>query len=863
MAEVQDEVRAWLHSQQDWLQEAADRLLQRSALNDGDIVELCELLKTTNGRKVTRHREFKMLGASTTTSNALQLLSIGEVQGIENLSPRTPLSFGSGNLAVVYGNNGSGKSSYTRILKKVCGMPRAQEIRSNVFQPAPAVRQCRIRYTVDGDGQVTDWPANTSGVTALMPVDIFDGDIAAFYLGSETEASYTPPIVSLFESLANTCARVGNRLQQEQNQLVNKLPVLPANFIDTPSGKTYRALLPRMKDADLKLITEWTEADQTLLAQLAERLKTEDPAALARQKRARARQMTDIRSAIDKAASAVSTAACKQLQTLNKSAKETRKQAIESAKVHTASAKLDGIGTDTWIALWNAARAYSINSAYPDKEFPVTDVEARCVLCHQPLDGEAQKRLQDFESYVQGKMEADAKQAEQAYRYALDVLPSALTIQELQSSCHAAGFDEDWIARISGFWTEFGGIRERSLTAAPDENIPGIESPTAMLDQLKQLVETLEAEATQHEVDATAFDRDKASEQKTELDAKKWTTQQAAAIRVEVDRLTQVAQLESLKSHTNSRKLSLKAGDISEKVITDAYVERFNAELKALGATRIKVELIKTRTEKGKAKHRLQLQGVTNSMHGPGTILSDGERRAVSLAAFLADVTGKPYTAPFIFDDPISSLDHDFEWEVALRLAKLAEDRQVIVFTHRLSLYGAMEDAAKKLGEDWKNKNLVQRCIESFGGTAGHPVDEAFWNANTKKANNILLNRLDDAKKFWDACDATNYRLHAQGLCTDFRKLLERTVEEDLLNQIVKRHRRSVTTDNRISHLPKITKQDCEFIDGLMTKYSCYEHSQSHETPTFLPDESDLRQDVEELKSWRDKFRERSVEAVA
>ncbi|HGX92455.1 MAG TPA: restriction endonuclease, partial [Candidatus Tenderia sp.] len=380
------------------------------------------------------------------------------------------------------------------------------------------------------------------------------------------------------------------------------------------------------------------------------------------------------------------------------------------------------------------------------------------------------------------------------------------------------------------------------------------------LNELKQLLETLEAEATQHEADAAAFDRDKANKQKTDLEAKQWTSQQAAAIREEVKRLGQVAKLENLKGHTNSRNISLKAGDISERVITDAYVTRFNDELKKLGASRIKVELIKTRTEKGKAKHRLQLRGVTNSSTGPGLILSDGERRAVSLAAFLADVTGKPYTAPFIFDDPISSLDHDFEWEVAMRLAKLAQDRQVIVFTHRLSLYGALEDAARKIGEEWKKSNLEQRCIESFGGTAGHPVDEAFWQANTKKANNILINRLGEAKKYWDTGDSTNYRIHAQGICSDFRKLVERTVEEDLLNQVVKRHRRSVTTDNRISHLPKITKDDCDFIDGLMTKYSCYEHSQSHETPSFLPDEPELREDIEKLKIWREDFMKRRVE---
>ena len=166
------------------------------------------------------------------------------------------------------------------------------------------------------------------------------------------------------------------------------------------------------------------------------------------------------------------------------------------------------------------------------------------------------------------------------------------------------------------------------------------------------------------------------------------------------------------------------AGHVAEKVITQAYVDRFNRELRLLGASRIKVELIKTQTKKGQALHGLRLKGVQPTTENtPEAVLSEGERRVVSLAAFLADVAEKPHAAPFIFDDPISSLDQEFEWYVATRLAKLAQSRQVLVFTHRLSLYGAMEDAARKVGEDWKRKNLQQRCIESFSGATGHPAD--------------------------------------------------------------------------------------------------------------------------------------------
>jgi len=53
----------------------------------------------------------------------------------------------------------------------------------------------------------------------------------------------------------------------------------------------------------------------------------------------------------------------------------------------------------------------------------------------------------------------------------------------------------------------------------------------------------------------------------------------------------------------------------------------------------------------------------------------------------------------------------------------------------------------------------------------------------------------------------------AQGICSDFRKLIERSVEEDLLNKVVLRHRRSITTDNRLHAVQDIELRISEHRD--------------------------------------------------
>lgn len=161
-----------------------------------------------------------------------------------------------------------------------------------------------------------------------------------------------------------------------------------------------------------------------------------------------------------------------------------------------------------------------------------------------------------------------------------------------------------------------------------------------------------------------------------------------------------------------------------------------------------------------------------------------------------------------------------------------------------------------------RTKTQVEQII--YAGTSGQPADQEVWNNNTKKANNILLTRLKSAHEASEAGGAAAYRALAQGICSDFRKLVERSVEEDLLNKVVLRHRRSVTTEGRLAQLHGILPDECKLIDDLMTRYSCFEHSQSGEAPVIIPEADALKADIESLVKWRKELNERRAQlAVA
>ena len=848
MKSTSDDIRQWLHKQSDWLQDAAERLLKQGTLNSADAKDLVARLKTADGQKVTAHRTFDSLAQASSVGSDLRLKSIGAVTGIEGLAPRRPLAFGQTNLTVVYGHNGSGKSSYARLLKKVTGKPRASDLKSNVFQVGPVQGQCQFTYELAGESVSTQWVANAAPVGALRAVDIFDADEAAHYLSNESAATYTPPIVALFENLALACDQVKAQLQDEQVKLVKSLPTLPHEYAATVAGTSLSSLKPEVTEATLSAWLVWTAENENALIQVTERLKTTDHAALAKQKRAKKAQVQQVATGLQQAFDAYSLTALEHLRALRTAAQTKRQIATEAAKVE--SAQLSHVGTQTWRAMWEAAREYS-QEAYPAKAFPVTDA-ARCVLCHQELSEAAQERLHAFESFVQSKLAAEATQAELAYTQAKNQLPVAWTQKNVATQAEAAGLtvDESWLTYLREFWLNVDNARAALLADERASSATPVVGVTDAVKSLTGFADILEKEAIQHDLDAQGIDRVALQKDKRELEAKKWITQQALAVRTEIKRLKQYKQYDDWKSLANSRSVSQKSGEVAEKVITQAYVGRFNHELQALGATRIKVELVKTKAEKGKVLHRLQLKGVKGKQT-LDKVLSEGERRVVALAAFLADLTEKPSNAPFIFDDPISSLDQTWEERTIDRLVQLSETRQIIVFTHRLSFMGL-------IGEKADDMTCVHIRQEPWG--AGETGDVPLYGKKPDPALNHLLNtRLAQARNAHQEQGWDMYYPLGKSICSDFRILLERVVEFVMLADVVQRHRREVHTKNKIQHLAKINSTDCELIADLMTKYSCFEHSQSNEAPVEVPEPDELKADIQRLIDWQNEFTRRSV----
>src|SRR5258705_273526 len=115
-----DEILAWSGSAPAWLRDALRRILTASELSDADIAELVELSKAPHGLSATPSTP-SFLSAhdipAAPTSGAIGITSITHLSDVNALAPNETLLFAPTGLNVIYGDNGAGKSSFTRILR--------------------------------------------------------------------------------------------------------------------------------------------------------------------------------------------------------------------------------------------------------------------------------------------------------------------------------------------------------------------------------------------------------------------------------------------------------------------------------------------------------------------------------------------------------------------------------------------------------------------------------------------------------------------------------------------------------------------------------------------------------------------------
>jgi energy-coupling factor transporter ATP-binding protein EcfA2 len=836
------DIVAWSAACPEWQRDALRRLCT-GAIRSADIDELTQLCESpfSKGQPLT----LEHVRDAESADALVTLTAIEKVRHVNALAEGERLSFFQKAVTVVYGDNGSGKSGYIRILKKACRArsPRDEKVIPNIYGAALGTPQARIVFSENGQNRHHDWVLGSAAVPLLSSVSVFDSRTANVHVDETNNVAYKPFPMKLLEDLAQICQQIKQRLQEKVEALRQQTPtsiLKPQCRPHTAVGKLFGNLVA-VKSDTVKALAKMS-ADETMRLQALKADLAADPEKKARSLLALKSRVETGVAAITRMTEAASDTHVAKLHELRIACDAAAEAAAAAAQNVFADEKLPGIGGVAWRMLWEAARAYSMQ-AYPVEVFPFTEGEARCVLCQQTLDDDAAARLGRFEAFVKNESKRREDQALTDYNSAFSVPRAAIVPIKSISATIAAVRDElgdavlgDEIRRVA----LIGRLRLRRALRDHQAALPAVlalpsVAVAAHTTRLAERASALQGDANSPERKALVKEHD-------ELADREWLAGIETDVLLEIARRVKIAFLELVLKDTVTNSITLKSGEVAQTLVTNTLRAEFLKEINKLGVAGLAVELTKDSVKQGTPRFRLAL--LKKPDERLGDILSEGEHRCIAIAAFFAELATTESRSAIVFDDPVSSLDHLHREALAARFAAEGQRRQVIVFTHDIAFLFLLNEACREVGTDIGFRSIT-RGPDQAGFCQLNPPPNA---QPVDKVIDSIEKQLANQKIQHERGDQAAWYITVRSLYEQLRTTWERAVEEAVA-PVIKRLANKVATPG-LAKVTAITLDDCKAMRAAFGRCSPKLHSGAESLNPRLPAPDAIQAEIDTLRKW-------------
>lgn len=860
---VAEMILAWSVTRPAWQQDALRRIVVGGALDETGIAEMVQLCKKGCGAPdivlgAIPLSAAHIPAAATAAGPDVVLTSIGDVEGVNRLAAGQALPFAARGITVVYGDNGVGKSGYSRVLKRACRARFPGEILPNAFDPmAPKQPSATIAYMAGGTpADPIAWIDDGRPHQVLAAVSVFDRDSGQVHVREKNEVAFRPFGLDIPDDLAALTVAVKEALTVEQARLEGAQDgafTQPTFSAETAVGEILGALSSDTDLAFLEALATLTPEEETKLQRLNEDL-VRDPLTASEEQRIFAGSLAHLANDLATVLARTADAPLSHLLALSDEARSKRAAADLAAGTAFGGAVMPGVGEATWRALWDAARHYSSEVAYPNKSFPHTGAGAVCVLCHQPLSEDTGRCMSAFEAFVKADTERQAKEAETAFAECYqELLAKPVKISAFSVRQQLVVRNPDLARSILRCLAAVRLRRSIALVSAKaggEVHMPKMPpSPEAAIRQLA--IETL-AYANELAEAASLEGRRRLERERDELRDRAGLAELLPKARKEVARVASLALLKKCVSETATNAITSLGNNIADQVITPRVRDRFQEEIQKLAASRVRVDIVRSGGKYGSPHYQIRL--FANDKAKVGEVLSEGEQTCVALAAFLTEMATSAHRSTLVFDDPVSSLDHRWRHKVAERLIEEAVIRQIIVFTHDLIFLNDLQSLALE-----KNVLLSALSLIQSADGAGVVSRELPWiAAKVPERIDNLEKEARAAKTLFEAQDDASYAEAVAKIYNRLRSTWERALEDVAFCGVVTRHRDYINSKD----LMKVTALEGADVKVFQAGYKkCCDQTDAHDpsrgrnAPAPSPDE--VLADIGQVRPWVDGIRAR------
>jgi energy-coupling factor transporter ATP-binding protein EcfA2 len=802
----------WANENDEWVRRIASLVLSTDRPLDSDHLDEAYSLfrqeKSLDKRDMPIEPKLETQTVDDDKEEPLIITKVSDVHGVNAIASGSAIEPHAG-LTILYGENGAGKTGYARVFKTLAASRTADAILSNVDVEEVEPVSAKIAYSVGGEISELDWRGE-SGKFPFTRMSIFDSRAVNIHVDDDIEYVYTPAVLSLFEHVINGLRGVQDRIEgaiedlktTANTPLLTRFPressVYP--FVETLGAASDLTALRKMASTDSKVDEKIDQLRSTIAALEADTSKLQ---ITARQSAERALE--------------AATQICAVWRTFDVKAHTDllAKQALLKNDYSQfraqlfAEADLPADPEETWESFVRAGAKYQQHLV----DIDVHDDE-RCLFCRQGLNDPASDLLQKYGQYIDDKISTDLGQASQDLKDLQTPLLSTGTapVQTLIAELVERGENPDFLADLTELLTLDETTKQELADNKPvgktfSKVLPELEKRLSVsLKALQAELKTLH-EQSENRILTLSTKREELNELVASAElTKSWSViEECVRNAKEADRLYTLAKA----LPTLSRAVTALSKSASNDLVNNSFEELFLEECQSLRAPALKLQFL---GREGKAQRRKMIGG----KHKPSKVFSEGEQKVLAIADFLAEARLAGIAAPVIFDDPVSSLDHRRIDEVAERIALLAADTQVIVFTHDIVF------TTKLLSLFGQSKRCTYLHVTDEGGNKGKvtPATGPRWDSLSKlkgRINNEIQGAEAEAGEARDA--------HIRGAYSWIRSWCEVFIEQELLQGVTQRLQPNVAMgalskikvdvlSDSFNTVNKVFEDACRYIDG-------------------------------------------------
>ena len=775
-------------------------------------------------------------------SKTIELTALSDITGVNKLAKEQIIAF-TPNLTVIYGENGTGKTGYGRILKALgFSYDQNDTILTNIFSTAEP-QSAKIEYKANGCPDTFIWTGKNRNED-LASISVFNNNCVQISLDGNRQLIVSPIGFHLFNLVSSELGKLNDLLQEKKKEYPVQISWIENLNADTPQQKFINTLSKDSNESTLFEISNFGEKQEKELSAKELELSKLNKALLQNEICSLNSQISElniISEKVDQAKKALNTDIWNKLIENNKSITDLEKNTQEGITEIVLSKGIEFYETDEFKTFLSSAESYIKKLDKPD--YPQSgDV---CIYCRQPLKNGAKELLSNYRRLLNDKSEKNLTRLKKSKQDLIDSVNSIDTALKLSYSSFGMDEEENPIQpdELKAYNNDLGLLSKSFISGevATDsvfkfkydlfKNFIS-NKKTQLQDTLKTKNELLSNIETK-EIELKKII--------AELKDRKYISPKTDEVKNIIDNHKTLYILKNNANSFSTNSISRKTSQAREELVSQDFNSLFQKELKALGKSGMQIAL-SFGTDRGKTKLNHKI-----SNHQLLEILSEGEQKSIALAEFLTELQLDNIKAPVIFDDPVNSLDHKIIDSFTKRVIRLSKQRQIVIFTHSVLLFNSLfylstQPSFKQLSYKFYNS----RKEYDFVGV----ITDAEEEKNKVKQNISNINRLINNKPK----ERSEIDVAKEGF-GELRSAIELCIEHEIFNGTVQRYQKHISLGKFVKVKSDGINKHKEALNDIYER--CCGYIGAHSNPEIVyndPSIDDLKADFNDFIKIRGEF---------